>query len=181
MLYARIDFVDPIRPATAPQRAAEACHRWLEGQWEFRRTRRREERRRGRIESVARALALIGAICAASAWLLPQVAAHLHERAFGAVSSWFRRNGQTVFTLASAYAAILTAYGSKFGFATNAKRYERMYLVFDIVKRRIAKLPSQSPREAEALLLEVAREALVEHADWLLQRRERPLTFTIQR
>ncbi len=177
-----IDLVDPIRPGTAPQPAAEACRNWLEGQWEFYgRTRRREERKRRRIESAAKALVVIGAVCAAAAWLLPQLAAHVHERTFAAIATWFRRNGQTVFTLASTYAAILTAYGSKFGFATNAKRYERMFLVFDIVKSRIAKLPPQSSREAEALLLEIGREALVEHADWLLQRRERPLTFTIQR
>lgn len=177
-----IDLVDPIRPGTAPQRTAEACHRWLESQWEFYgRTRRREERKRRRIESVAKTLVVIGAICAAAAWLLPQVASHFHERAFVTVATWFRHNGQTVFTLASAYAAILTAYGSKFGFATNAKRYERMFLLFDIVKRRIANLSPQSSRDAEALLLEIGREALVEHADWLLQRRERPLTFTIQR
>jgi hypothetical protein len=56
-----------------------------------------------------------------------------------------------------------------------------MYIVFDVVKRRIAKLSPQAAHEAEGLLLETGREALVEHADWLLQRRERPLTFTIQR
>ncbi len=177
-----IDLIDPIRAVTAPERPARASQLWLEGQWAFYgRTRRREERKRRRIESLAKTLVVIGAVCAAGAWLLPQIAAHVHERAFVAVATWFRRNGQVVFTLASAYAAILAAYSSKFGFATNAKRYERMFLVFDVVKRRIASLPPQSPREAEALLLEIGREALVEHADWLLQRRERPLTFTIQR
>lgn len=97
------------------------------------------------------------------------------------MNRWLADGRRAKRPLGSTYAAIITAYGSKFGFATNAKRYERMFLVFDIVKRRIANLPPQSLRETEALLLEIGREALVEHADWLLQRRERPLTFTTQR
>jgi hypothetical protein len=176
-----VDLVDPI-PARTTTPAAEASYAWLEGQWGFyARTREREERRRRRIDTAGRVFIVAGAICAALAWILPQLTAHLHASALTAPASWFRIHGQTVFTLASAYAAILAAYASKFGFGTNAKRYERMYLVFDVVKRRISKLPPNSTRETEALLLDLGREALVEHADWLLQRRERPLTFTIQR
>lgn len=177
-----IDLVAPISDNESADRPVAACREWLDGQWRFyQRTREREERRSRRIASTSKVLVVIGAVCAAAAWLLPEAVAHLRQHELALPASWFRAHGQTVFTLASAYAAILTAYGGKFGFATNAKRYERMFLVFDVVKRRIAKLPPQSTVEAEALLLETGREALVEHADWLLQRRERPLSFTIGR
>jgi len=177
-----VDLVEPVHHLPADQRSDEACRRWLDGQWGFyQRTRVREDLRSRRIDSTSKVLIAIGAVSAALAWLLPEAVAHLHQRELAVQAVWFRLHGQTVFTLCSAYAAILTAYGGKFGFATNAKRYERMFLVFDVVKRRIAKLPPESAHEAEAILMETGREALVEHADWLLQRRERPLTFTIQR
>ena len=177
-----VDLIEPIRDGQRAQLPDGACYRWLEGQWGFYgRAREREERKRRRIDAAGKILVAIGAASVALGWVLPLVTSHLHLRDVATVATWFRRHGQTVFTLAGAYAAILTAYGGKFGFATNAKRYERMYIVFDVVKRRIAKLSPQAAHEAEGLLLETGREALVEHADWLLQRRERPLTFTIQR
>jgi hypothetical protein len=178
-----VELIEPPRAATPAEAGpAEACSRWLEDQWAwYQRTQAREERRSRRFDAVSKVLVAAGAVSAALAWLLPEIVAHLHQRELAVQAVWFRLHGQTAFTLCSAYAAILTAYAGKFGYANNAKRYERMFLVFDVVKRRIAKLPPESPREAEAILLEMGREALVEHADWLLQRRERPLTLTIGR
>jgi hypothetical protein len=178
-----VELIEPPRAATLDEiGSAGACYRWLEDQWGwYQRTRTREERRGRRFDAVSKVLVAIGAVSAALAWLLPEIVAHLHQHEFAFPSVWFRRHGQTVFTLCSAYAAILTAYAGKFGYANNAKRYERMFLVLDVVKRRIGKLPPESTREAEEILVEMGREALVEHADWLLQRRERPLTLTIQR
>jgi len=178
-----IELIEPARDARIEELGvAGACYRWLEGQWGwYQRTRSREEHRSRRFDAVSKVLVGIGAVSAALAWGLPEIVSHLHQRELAVQAVWFRLHGQTVFTLCSAYAAILTAYAGKFGYANNAKRYERMFLVFDVVKRRIAKLPPASAREAEELLVETGREALVEHADWLLQRRERPLTLTIQR
>jgi hypothetical protein len=178
-----VELLEPPRHvALAELGVRGACYRWLEGQWGwYQRTRAREERRSRRFDTTGKLLVAVGAVSAALAWLLPEAVVHLHQRPLAEPATWFRVHGQTVFTLCSAYAAILAAYAGKFGYANNAKRYERMFLVFDVVKRRIAKLPPESAADAESILLETGREALVEHADWLLQRRERPLTFTIQR
>ena len=52
-----------------------------------------------------------------------------------------------------------------------------MFFVFDAFKVRLERARAGGSEEARALLREVGREALVEHAEWLLARRERPLSF----
>jgi hypothetical protein len=172
------DLVDP-PPRDKPLKPMDgACAEWLEGQWRFyKRARVRAAHYSTRTELASRTLLVIGAVCVVLAWALPQGDRWFHSDLYTLISDGFASNGQAWFALGAALGAILASYGEKRGFATNAKRYERMFFVFDTVKRRLAQLQPEAAHEAEAIILELGREALVEHADWLLQRRERPLSF----
>lgn len=76
-----------------------------------------------------------------------------------------------------ALSLFLSRYVEKRSFSTNAKRYERMGLVFDKARSRLATIEADSKISAKDLVRELGEEALVEHGEWLLIRRDRPLSF----
>ncbi|HXW77342.1 MAG TPA: hypothetical protein VEJ20_08035, partial [Candidatus Eremiobacteraceae bacterium] len=56
-------------------------------------------------------------------------------------------------------------------------RYQHMFHVFDFAKRRLARIREGGEGNAAAVIEELGREALTEHANWLVLHRERPMTF----
>ena len=172
------DLIDPVRVEAPAHPFDGACREWFEEQWGFYRNARAREARRSELTARTNtALFAVGAVCATLAVVFPQLVKSIHGGEIVVFSNWFKGHGQTFFAIAVAYGALLASYLEKRGFATNAKRYEHMFFLFDAVKRRLANLPPEATHEAEAIILELGREALAEHADWLLQRRERPLNF----
>jgi hypothetical protein len=83
----------------------------------------------------------------------------------------------TIFALYAAIALLISNYGDKRGFEQNVRRYNRMFAVFDRARRRLDTIPEDEPEEARRLIRELGRAALIENADWLLTRRERPIAF----
>jgi hypothetical protein len=81
------------------------------------------------------------------------------------------------FTLYAAIALLISNYADKRGFAQNVKRYDRMFVVFDRAKRRLAAMSDPNTPAGREIVRDLGRAALVENADWLLTRRERPLSF----
>lgn len=80
--------------------------------------------------------------------------------------------------VAALAALLLRFYVQQRGFQENARRYHHMFLVFDYAQRRIASIGPSSPADAYAATVsELGREALAEHASWLVLHRERPLNF----
>ncbi len=79
--------------------------------------------------------------------------------------------------LYAAVALLISNYCDKRGFAQNVRRYERMFVVFDRAKRRLAAMPEPNSEAGREVVRDLGRAALVENADWLLTRRERPLSF----
>lgn len=75
--------------------------------------------------------------------------------------------------LAGMLALLLGFYTQQRGFSENARRYQRMFTVFDAAQRRL----QGASGSAQDVLAEVGHEALSEHADWLILHRERPLRF----
>jgi hypothetical protein len=93
--------------------------------------------------------------------------------AFDHWSIGFKGWGTALTALVAASAALFGTYAEKRGFSANAKRYDRMFAVFD---RGLHRLRHASGAEETAQILhDLGREALVEHGDWLLARRDRPL------
>jgi len=79
--------------------------------------------------------------------------------------------------LYAAIALLISNYCDKRSFALNIKRYERMFVVFDRAKARLDALADPNSAPGRELVRELGRAALIENADWLLTRRERPLAF----
>lgn len=79
---------------------------------------------------------------------------------------------------AGTIALLVRFYGQQRGFSENIRRYQHMYVVFDFALRRMHRmLKNHADGQALAVLEELGREALAEHADWLVLHRERPLSF----
>lgn len=71
--------------------------------------------------------------------------------------------------------AIATNYSRVRGHSENANRYQRMFFVFD---RALALIKSANDDDAiRRVARELGREALAEHAEWLLLQRERPISM----
>lgn len=85
--------------------------------------------------------------------------------------AWF----VTVLVLTALAGTLLHAYADKRAFAEHARRYRRMGDVFAAARIRLDELKAQSApaHETQAVVLELGREALAEHADWVLLHRER--------
>ena len=79
--------------------------------------------------------------------------------------------------LGATLAALVANYAEKRSFAINARRFDRMFVVFDRARLRINAVLRGGPGSVPEIVGEIGREALVEQADWLLIRRDRPLSF----
>jgi hypothetical protein len=74
-------------------------------------------------------------------------------------------------------AAALHSYAQARGFSENANRYERMFLMFDEAALWLSGEAGRPVVEVRELAAELGREALAEHAEWLLAQRDRPLAI----
>ncbi len=74
-------------------------------------------------------------------------------------------------------AAVLHSYARTRGFSENANRYERMFLMFDEAALWLSGEAGRPVVEVRELAIELGREALAEHAEWLLTQRDRPLAI----
>jgi hypothetical protein len=110
--------------------------------------------------------------------------ARLHEWDVGSAlhgtkahHAWLVQLSTGVLTLYAAVALLISNYCDKRGFVQNIKRYDRMFIVFDRAKRRLAAMPDQNTEPGRDVVRDLGRAALIENADWLLTRREHPMSF----
>jgi hypothetical protein len=79
-------------------------------------------------------------------------------------------------TLALAGAGLFTGYAQKRAHEEHARRYQRMYDLYNIAGDRLAfLLRERELAAARAVLVQLGREALAETCDWLLLHRERQI------
>jgi hypothetical protein len=72
--------------------------------------------------------------------------------------------------------ALVHSYTDKRAFGEHARQYSRMAEVFTRAGERMAALLHDSKHErARILAVELGKEALTEHGDWLMLHRERPI------
>ena len=77
--------------------------------------------------------------------------------------------------IAALVGSLLWQYAEKRGFASNAARYQRMFVVFDRARRRLNEA-KDNQGAGRAIVRKLGRESLIEHADWLLTRRDQPIS-----
>ncbi len=181
------------------------CREWIAGQWEYYEKKRLDQAARQRlITLISNVVIGFGTLMllAASALLIVRSAftpsglgapaARIvqmipgHEGLRG-IAAWIQadpshlallHNFQTVpITLGALAGVLLWQYSEKRSYAANARRYQRMYVVFDRARERLRNIGDADPAQAVTVIRELGQEALVEHADWLLARRDRPISI----
>jgi hypothetical protein len=166
-------------PDGAARVVGDGCRAWIDEQWRyFSATPRREERDLNRLRIASRAmfwLAIAISLVVGALLYLPPVS-HLVSWQPAAKGELLRVPA-TAFGLYAAIALLIANYSDKRGFGQNVRRYDRMFAVYDRARKRLDATPGIESEEARELVRELGRAALIENADWLLTRRERPIAF----
>jgi len=165
--------------------ADPACRDWIDGQWAFYKHKRVDQGARQSFLTLARNITLaVGFLLFAAASLLeivslPTFAGH---RYLPQLSLWteahqsFVQTMQTVpIAVAALVGSLLWQYAEKRSYGSNAARYQRMFVVFDRARRRLRDL-ADDVDAMRAVVRKLGRESLIEHADWLLVGRGRPIS-----
>ncbi len=147
------------------------CRNWVESQWEYYRDAgRREARAKERLDTISAVALTLGVGCTIVSGIL---------LLFGFRSHILNDLLTVPFVLAAVLAALFTHYEERQNLGGNARRYGRMFSIFDSAFRDLRQVESGGPGDPKEILLELGRAALVEHADWLVMRRDRPLKVII--
>ncbi len=184
--------IEVTAPQSTPQSTAD-CSReareWVTGQRDYYQNATKTQAGHARFLNVAGAavgalVALAGTLGtilpqhahdveARTGWLWPTVISADMQRwhLAHAGTSLQDPNATAPLAIGGLIALFLSNYAAKRGFAKNAKRYERMYLLFAQYARLLDGVTARSQAETD-IIRNLAREALVEHADWLLGQRE---------
>lgn len=164
------------------------CQDWLRSQWRYYyRASHRELGRKRLFDWIKRASLAIGMLCALVSAIvlwnrLPCALSFLRcERGFQPTLGFeILQNLLTVpIALAAVLGAVLAHVEEKENLIGSARRYERMFHVFDRARRDLAAIGRGEPGDRQALLYELGRAALIEHADWLIMRRDRPMKVVV--
>lgn len=147
--------------------------RWLRGQWRYYLLSVRRSMRNLALFDRLPQLALI--VCAVLSVVLTVVAwagsigpLHPPTATLARIASLALTIGLLIYTLAGAYAF-------KRGYTSTLKRSERMFLLFDRALRELTVVEQHGLGSRTSVVRKLGREGLVEHAEWLLAQRERPL------
>jgi hypothetical protein len=163
-------FVESLTPQARNERLALD---WVREQWRYyHRAATRDQRRAQvyqRIGKVSQWIG-VGSIVVVAILLLPPFSS-----LFGAMAVSAQHWAASFAALVGAAAALFASYADKRGYSANAKRYDRMFSVFDRALHQLHHRAGGESTGQAQVLREVGREALVEQAEWLLARRDRPL------
>jgi hypothetical protein len=163
-------FLEALAP---PPRNEHLALDWVREQWRYyRRAGERDQRSAQLFSRIGKAAQLIGlaSVVVVAILLLPAF-----RSLFGVMAESTKHWAASSAALVGAAAALFGSYADKRGFSANAKRYDRMFGVFDRALYQLHHLAAAEPGGQTRVLHEVGREALVEQAEWLLARRDRPL------
>jgi hypothetical protein len=162
-----------------------ACRDWIDGQWSFYKHKRVDQGARQSFLTLTRNVTLgVGFLLFVGASLLEIVSLPTFpgHRYLVPLAFWTQAHQsfvQTMQTVPVAVAALvgslLWQYAEKRSYGSNAARYQRMFVVFDRARRRLHDLAGDVDA-ARAVVRKLGRESLIEHADWLLARRDRPIS-----
>jgi hypothetical protein len=168
------------RPEASGSFEHPGCVSWIRGQWRYFYTAARREARSAAMLSLARRFFIATSIAsgiATIALLLPGIRGGSLGLVAGTPVEHLKHWLAVSTALAAALAALLGSYAGKRNFSSNAKRYERMFIIFDRARRRLQHAARQGIGNRNEIIRDLGREALIEQADWLLTSRERPLAM----
>jgi hypothetical protein len=166
------------------------CLEWIRGQWRYYYAAARREAKRDRlykrvmIAATTLGIALSGAAGTAlmmtSGFQLGPLSWHRTPIPWVAAHNELVTYLATVpMALAGLMALLIRSFSEHEAYGENARRYQRMFVVFDFALRRLHKIRNRGyAGDAAAVIGELGHEALTEHADWLILHRERPLSVT---
>ena len=177
-------------PACEPSPQHNACTAWIQDERQYYKSAApREKTRLKDIEGFSKVFTFVCIAVTAIAIIVglrsqPHPPAMLLGFTWLPYSAWLASHQEalkllqtTPIALAAMVALMLRFYGQQRGYTENARRYAHMYNVFDYAQKRLDKTGSGTDGDAAAILHELGREALIEHADWLVLHRERPFQF----
>jgi Protein of unknown function (DUF4231) len=159
------------------------CQDWVRSQWRYYyRASRREAGIQRWLDRITWAAAAVGGACFVFAAIMlgksfPCAFLSAYCRsAFAPNHFEVLQNLLTApIALAVVLAAIFTHYEEKQNLLSNARRYERMFAVFDHARRDLLSIAKGNPGDSREIIYELGHAALIEHADWLIMRRDRPM------
>ena len=164
------------------------CLEWIRGQWRYYYAAARREAKRDRIYKrvmVAATVLGIAVSGAAGAALMMTGGFQIGPLSWhGMPIAWVAAHNELVtylatvpMALAGLMALLIRSFSEHEAYGENARRYQRMFVVFDFALRRLHKIRNRGyAGDAAAVIGELGHEALTEHADWLILHRERPLS-----
>lgn len=167
------------------------CQDWIRSQWEYYyRAQRRQAILKRLLDRVGLAAILFGIACTVGSGIalaagnvlgcaLFAVLCHqtmpLSRASFGILTQLLTEP----LVLAAVLGALFSHIGEKRSLAANARRYQRMFRVFERARADLRAIREGKPGNASDILYELGRAALAEHADWLIMRRERPIKVIV--
>lgn len=167
------------------------CATWVRSQWRYYyKAGRREARSKTLLDRIGRVAIVVAMACTAASFAALVVDGQWYCALFGARCPSPAVLAITHFdlyvnflTVPIAMVAVLVAlfgvYAEKQNLGANARRYARMFRVFDRARRSLLDIRRGKPGAPSQILYELGRAALVEHADWLIARRERPMKVIV--
>jgi hypothetical protein len=164
------------------------CLQWIRGQWRYYYAAARREAKRDRLyKRVTVAATTLGVVLSGAAGAALMIASGVRLGAFawrGVPVPWVASHNDLLtylatvpMALAGLMALLIRSFSEHEAYGENARRYQRMFVVFDFALRRLHKIRNRGyAGDAVAVIGELGHEALTEHADWLILHRERPLS-----
>jgi len=152
------------------------CLEWIDGQWSYYKNKRVDQARRQQLVStISNAVLAVGAALFVIAGGVSLGDARWHFLPPG-------RSDLSAFLtiplpLAALVGTLLWQYSEKRSYAPNARRYQRMFVVFDRARTKLQAIGDLDTDAALAVIDDLGEEALIEHGDWLLSRRDRPISL----
>jgi hypothetical protein len=148
------------------------CQDWIGAQWEYyRRAGQRAARLKRWLDGISSVALVLGVACSVVFGMLYYI---FHQKTELTV------NLVTVpFVMAAVLKAVFMHYAERQNLAGSARRYERMFGVFDRARRDLREMEQTHRGDPARIVYDLGQAALAEHADWLLMRRDRPLQVVI--
>jgi len=163
------------------------CQDWVRSQWRYYyRASRHLARTQRCLNRIGLAAIVVGAVCflvaavalGNSFWCVfvsPHCDSVSQSGRFAVLQNFL----SVPIALAVVVVAIFGHYEEKQNLLGNARRYERMFAVFDRARRDLRRIARGKPGDPREIIYELGHAALIEHADWLIMRRDRPMKLVM--
>jgi hypothetical protein len=158
------------------------CKAWLRSQWRYYYgASRREAACKDVLDRITWAAIAVGVTCTAASLIVLYSERLLPCALFESCPSpstalyWLTNLVTVPIVMAALLGALFTHYAEKQNLSGNARRYDRMFYVFDRARRTLLRYAQGTPGDPQEVIYQLGRAALVEHADWLIMHRDHPM------